>query len=275
MQPPTLTPLINSTNFFSWGFYVIDSKLTLGQILAERREDSSDQPWRFTQGTIARELNVSQGTVSRYELDPRALRGRTPGELMRIVKTYRFDDKTAGELVSRFYIQWVKEIEGELQELGQAAELQIQNPMKGVDSSKTAPIRKLGTVSAGFVAGGDSTDFMEYIDTDIRYLGNSRAENCFWLDVVGDSMACDDVQKKIPEGSEVLVDGSLLDPSPGKIVVCELEVEGIIMNVLKIYKPGRDFTVLESYNSRQQPIVLNGSIKATVKGVVIGVFRGV
>lgn len=92
-------------------------------------------------------------------------------------------------------------------------------------------------------------------------------DDIFVLTVVGDSMTCEDVRKNIPEGSEVYFHKSLR-PERGEIIAVWLDAHDF--GVIKIYKPQREFTVLESYNRSHKPITIDESNPGTVQGVYIG-----
>lgn len=126
----------------------------------------------------------------------------------------------------------------------------------------------LGNVSAGLGGDGSAIDDVVYEAVLENYLEDSDPDNCFLLRVNGDSMACEDARKDIPEGVTIIVDGSIR-PENGDIVVCELINGGDRVGVLKVYRPNEKFTVLESYNEKHKDIILQGDMRAELKGVYI------
>jgi SOS-response transcriptional repressor LexA len=239
--------------------------MSLGQILAQKREDSAGTPWEFTQGDVAATLGVSRGQVSILEREEDKLRRRDPDELYNIIRAYRFTDEEAAFLMARFYRHYIDSLVSKM-----PSGVKLVNPLRPVMAGRTVPIRRLGVVGAGLVAEVEGVSHYDYIDTDVRFLGNAKPENCYWLDVEGDSMVCDDVRDSIAPGSQVLVDGSVKEPTDGQIIVCELEVDGKRYNVLKVFRRGKDYAVLRSYNPSARPIVMEGEICAVMRGVMIG-----
>ena len=123
-----------------------------------------------------------------------------------------------------------------------------------------------GTVSAGIK--GEGKAIKPYPVNIPSWLANRyNPEDIFVLTVVGDSMTCSEVRKTIPEGSEVYFHRSL-QPNNGEVVAVWLEDRDI--GVIKIYRPDRETSVLESYNHKHTPILIDERNQATVQGVYVG-----
>lgn len=132
-------------------------------------------------------------------------------------------------------------------------------------------VRYLGSVSGGMHPGGQPIE-MEPFDTPVNFLEGANPDDCFWVDVDGTSMACDDVRRHIPPGTRCLID-STKRPESGAVVVVELHRDGEVFNILKVYRPGEKFVTLESYNSQEEPIILREGDYAEIKGVMIGKYQ--
>ncbi len=130
-------------------------------------------------------------------------------------------------------------------------------------------VKFLGAVSAGRFGAGFADDEGEYVDIPAHVLRHHDAADIFALDVVGDSMISDDARGAIPPGSRAYFH-SLLRPSPGQIVCCRLMARDDL-SVVKVYKPGLEFTTLGSLNRKHRPIVVDEDNPATLEGVLIGV----
>jgi SOS-response transcriptional repressor LexA len=129
----------------------------------------------------------------------------------------------------------------------------------------------LGSVSAGLSGNGESVSYIDLKDVPLEALEGSNPEDCFLLQVDGDSMACEDVKKDIPPGALVIIDKTL-EPDPGDIIVCELEVDGERMGVLKIFRPKGDYALLESYNEVHKPIIIDRESQAVFRGTYVNHF---
>lgn len=130
-----------------------------------------------------------------------------------------------------------------------------------------APVAFLGAVSAGL--DENEGDVTLYRDTPIAFLAGSKPEDCFWLEVQGDSMACPDVRQSIPEGSWALFDRTK-DPRPGKTICCILEKDGRRIRILKKYGRSDKYVILKSYNEEHEDILLEEGDTCTFLGTFIG-----
>jgi SOS-response transcriptional repressor LexA len=98
-------------------------------------------------------------------------------------------------------------------------------------------------------------------------LRHHDASDIFALDISGDSMVSDDARSSLPDLSRAYFHRRLR-PNPGQVICARLENED--MSVVKLYRPGEEFTTLESINRKHRPIVLDAEHPAQVEGVLIG-----
>lgn len=134
---------------------------------------------------------------------------------------------------------------------------------------RVVPVAFLGPVSAGLdEIEGEVT---LYHDTPIAFLAGSKPEDCFWLEVRGDSMACEDIRQSIPEGSWALFDRSK-EPRPGKTICCILEKDGKRTRILKKYGRSDRYVILKSYNEEHEDILLQEGDTCIFLGTFVGLW---
>lgn len=131
---------------------------------------------------------------------------------------------------------------------------------------------------AGTVGAGLNPDAGVVEHPERRWMPNHpalegyRDEDLVTLDVVGDSMACEDVRLTIPEGSTVYLH-TRLEPQPGDIVAVWLERGQT--GVLKVYQPSEaGHVILQSYNDHHAPIVLQSGERDYLQGVYLAHITG-
>lgn len=233
---------------------------TLGQLLREQYDQYRGSAQRVNQSDIALEMNIDQGQLSRIQNDKdRGFAQRLLAEQVEtLLRGYNVPESDFFDIAMKFDLRIPKRY----------------FPLVGAASAtspvgRTVPVINAGTVTGGLRDDSEAKDTPEYIDTPVDFLGNADPEKCMWLEVVGDSMACADAKRAIPEGSKVLVDTTRA-PSPGDVIVCELLRDGHTFNILKAYRPQRKYVTLESYNDMHPPIHFQEGDYALCKGVVIG-----
>lgn len=125
-----------------------------------------------------------------------------------------------------------------------------------------------GTVGAGLNPMAHAEHFPEQKPfPNVPGLEGYRDEDLFLLDVVGDSMACEEVHKQIPEGSTAIFHARL-EPVPNvSIVAVWLEKEQT--GVLKLYTHDDGHVVLRSYNDHHKPIILSPDDRDYLQGVYL------
>jgi SOS-response transcriptional repressor LexA len=123
----------------------------------------------------------------------------------------------------------------------------------------------LGEVSAG---NGNSSADMKMVSVPTWIAERYDLRDVFAMTVSGTSMVCEQVENTIPEGSLVYFHARL-KPHPGEVVCCYLQHQD--MQVVKIYKPERKYTILESYNveMRDKPITIDEGEPGVLKGVYL------
>ena len=91
------------------------------------------------------------------------------------------------------------------------------------------------------------------------------------LDVTPDTLVCPGVRSEIPQNATVVVHVSL-QPQPGSVVLEWLENEHIA--VLRHWHPrsGAYSQILEAYNGRRRPLIMDERTPSTVQGVVVGLW---
>jgi transcriptional regulator with XRE-family HTH domain len=98
-------------------------------------------------------------------------------------------------------------------------------------------------------------------------------DQLFVLTVDGDSMTCEHVKRTIPEGTSILflqVPGPK-EPRAKSIVVTWIpELGPFGVGVLKLFKPGKDGVVLESYNPKGARFAAKDYPGMIVQGIALG-----
>lgn len=231
---------------------------TLEEILGTHREDR--QPKR-TQTEIARllkdqfgdEISVSQPSISQMEKGDVAFKMlfRYPQHRLAALRTYQLTDTQIRKLNDRFNLdlQVVMLPEG-------AQRVTLDGPK----------VRHFGPVNAGLSLTELSKEEVELLSVPDWIADRYDLDQVFSMDIVGNSMACEDVHKSIPEGSRVyFLEG--VQPNPGETVCARLFDENL--HVIKIYKPQQGYAILESYNHEHQPIIVNEDRPGDVVGVYL------
>ena len=159
--------------------------------------------------------------------------------------------------------------------IGSVPYLDAVTPVGGVSGSQAdsphlrvregPTVRLLGVVSAG-TATGSMVEDLGRVNVPDAIADRFRLGEIFALEVAGDSMTCEDAHKNIPEGSTAFFH-SKLRPEMGDIIVCRITDPEI--SILKVYRPGEDYVVLESYNQQHKPIVLTGENECRLEGVYL------
>lgn len=242
----------------------IEEAATLGEVLRNQIEKCDGTPNKINQSEVALEAGVDPSVLSRVKNDrtPDAVFSWKPIEIYNVLKGFRLSDDEIYRAATKFKLPMPVDFAIRMH-MG-SAPIQDAQPLSG----KLARIPHLGEVSAGMRANGAYGVEMDKREVLADYLDGSNPENCFLLDVTGDSMTCEDIRKSIPPGSTLVVDPTLR-PEHGDTIVCELEVDGERTGVVKVYKPTGRGVVLDSYNQQHRPVLLTEEMECTVSGVVV------
>lgn len=137
----------------------------------------------------------------------------------------------------------------------------------GIPPLSPCLIRHAGTIGTGLNPSMTAMDYSErrLMPSHPALEGYAEAD-LVTLDVVGNSMACDDVRPTIPEGSTVYLH-LRLEPQPGDIVAVWVEREQ--RGILKVYGPRAGHIILQSYNDHHTPIVLQSGDCDYLQGVYL------
>lgn len=240
---------------------IIEEATTLGEILRHQIEAYRGTATPISQADIAAEVGIHQGTLSRIQNDRADTVYRLrPDQVLTLLRGYRLSDQEVMRVAERFNLQLPLQFTIYMQK-------QENDLLQRELSRRLVDVRHFGIVNAGMsnVEHGEETG-MRAILAD--YLDGSDPDNCFLLEVSGDSMTCEDVRKSIPPGSTLIVDPTLR-PENGDVVVCELEIQGDRTGVVKIYRPIGRGVVLDSFNAEHPPVLLTEDMEVVMRGVVI------
>lgn len=229
---------------------------TIGKALRVKREGHTPIP---TQETYEEELSrqgipsTSQAMLSRVERGRKDFTAAWPAAEHRlaVLRTYGFKDYEIRQLDQKF-------------KLGVSHLLLPEGAQRvSIDGPKA---RHFGPVNAGLSLTELSKEEVELLSVPDWIADRYDLDQVFSMDIVGNSMACEDVHKSIPEGSRVyFLEGA--QPNPGETVCARLYEEGL--HVIKIYKPQQGYAILESYNHEHQPIIVNEDRPGDVVGVYL------
>lgn len=243
---------------------VVDEAETLSSILKAQldRFDGTDK--EINQGDVAIAMGVDQSHLSRIKNDkasPRALRNLSGEQVYIMLDGFHLSASEIFRAAVKFSLHLPGEFRLRMQT--QAAPNQPAQPILGL-----VRVRHLGEVNAGMRANGAYGDEMDQRELLADYLDGSDPANCFLLDVTGDSMTCEDIRKSIPAGSTLIVDPTL-QPENGDPVVCEMEIAGERIGVVKLWRPTGRGIVLDSYNQDHPPVLLTNEMECILRGVVV------
>lgn len=143
------------------------------------------------------------------------------------------------------------------------------SPKVGRKLSPGVFVRHLGTISAGLKGLRSAEEDDVWVEIPRSISRSYARDDMFVLDVEGDSMTSADVRKSIPAGATVVFHKTL-EPKPGQVTVNWLE--SMDMGVLKVARQDEDegYVLLESYNTKHEPITVNKENPARWQGTVIG-----
>lgn len=128
-------------------------------------------------------------------------------------------------------------------------------------------VKHYGTVGAGLSPSAYAEAHPEYRTfPNVAGLEGYRDDELFTLDVIGDSMTCEKVQRTIPEGSTAIFYATN-EAQNGDIVAVWLEKEQ--KGVLKMYDCSGGYVVLRSYNDNHKPITLEPGDCDMIQGVYL------
>ena len=225
---------------------------SLGKLLQAKRDALDGTPDKIEQADVALAIGFSQPYVSKIE------RGLADDRIplwpsrkqTALIKIYRFTAAEAEQIAEKFNLDLFPDVPPESSPAtADGPKAMHYGSISAGITGRTKPIKPYPTNIPGWLA-------RKYDPSDI-----------FVLTVEGDSMTCDDIRKSIPEGTEVYFHKSL-QPDDGEIVAVWLEDHDF--GVIKIYRPQRDTTVLQSYNFKHPPILIDERNPAIVQGVYVG-----
>ena len=211
----------------------------------------------LTQGTIGKEVDLTQASVSLYENDMSKMKRRGPEFAVLFFKAYGFTTEEAEVMTRDLYAEQFAGV--------------FTHGRMGVPASSDGPRAPFyGEIGAGLrnVVFHNEAPTTATIPDHIA--GRYGTDHIFVCSTKGNSMACNDVIEKIPEGTECYFH-SELQPENGDVVAVWLEREEL--GVLKIYRPQNDYCVLLSYNTEHRPIIIDASNPGKLQGVLVGVSR--
>lgn len=232
-----------------------DDHKTIGSLLREQVEKYEGTEKRIIQGDVAHAMDINQGTLSRIQNDRAPRKGGTnlldPEQVVSMLKGYRIPESEFVSIARKF---------------------SLRLPERYFGNEDTQPVwaegpraRWLGEVSAG---NGNSSDGSRMVSVPDPIAERFDLNEVFAMTVSGTSMVCERVRDSIPEGSIVFFHRNL-DPEPNEVVCCYLQDEDI--NVIKLWKPQKGYTFLESLNPimRRQPITVTEDNPGVLKGVYL------
>lgn len=239
-----------------WFAVSVGEAQTLGELISEQVEKYRGTPKDINMSRVARDLGVSASTLSRIKNDytPQSARAFTPEQVETLLKALHFSTDEIREIGYKFDLRLPRYYH----EIPEGAHV----PVEGVNE---APY--LGKISAGWNGnsfrddGGGKRNVPDWV---VRRFG---LEHIFVLDVVGDSMVCENVRDSVPPGSECYFHAKMKPEIGDKIAVWLPRRD---MGVLKIFRPGEGYVILESYNKHHEPIILSEFDEAVIQGVMIG-----
>jgi SOS-response transcriptional repressor LexA len=234
--------------------------MTLAQFLRARYVEALETADRFTLQEVATAAGYSQAYITQLHAGSADTAvPKWPGEkAVAFLRAHRFTTTEIRAAAERFdlgnilmYLDYVR----------------VSVPLRVKEGS--AKVRFLGSVSAGRFGTAFVDDEGEYVDVPAHVLRHHDVADIFALDVTGDSMVTDDARGAIPPGARAYFHARLR-PSPGQVVCCRLTASDDL-SVIKVYRPGQEFTTLESINRKHRPIVVDADNPAKLEGVLIGV----
>lgn len=231
----------------------------LGNILRTRRLDA--QP-RLTQGDIEQALrregvpSASQSMISRLEKGRASLLDSWPApeHRFRVLKAYGLSDIEISKLSVTYH-------------------LGVEHILMGAQTVHPPIESRLIDCVGDISAGNGSSAVLEAKDRIIAPEWIARdydLESVFVVSVTGNSMTSEDASKTIPEGAIVFFHKPTpqMQPRPGDIVCVYLTDHGV--NVIKVFEPALDYSVLASYNKEVPPIVLSENNPGILQGIYLG-----
>lgn len=232
----------------------IDNAQNLSQLLRDQRTDHDDGPDPFSVSDVARDFGISQSYASQLELGRAGTvvpKWPAPKQ-KRYLQVYRFTAEEIGKIAARF----------DLDGLTEYLELVRESPIPRGVSGEGVTVQHLGIVSA--VRSHETEARRESAPEPIvtRY----GADNLFSLDVAAISMITDDVRERIPLNSRVYFRRATTAKS-GDIVCCRLQDGGL--SVIKRHSQAGEYLVLQSYDRKRTPIIVNAENPATIEGVYV------
>lgn len=161
----------------------------------------------LTQGKIANELGINQGSVSAYLNGYNALNVKVASTIAGLlsIPVERFSPRLAREIA----------------DLARAAA--PGNVRPAIQPNGLRPFPVISGVAAG--GWGDAIQpFEPGAEDRVEYTGYQPKGMAFWLEVEGDSMHSPTDPQSVTEGSLILVDTGI-EPHPGCLVVAKLDIE--------------------------------------------------
>lgn len=206
----------------------------------------------IVQSDLAPRVGVSQGTLSRIQNDRASPEVLKPSQLVALLRGYHFTDKEIRDVARKFSL---------------SLPIDLLEPRIGSRATATGSARYYGAIGAGLVTLREGGEPLRLVSVPQWILDRYDLEDIFVMSVEGCSMACDDVRRSIPEGSEVYFHARL-QPEVGEVVACWLPKQE--MGILKVYRPEAGYVVLQSYNEKEPPIIIDDDNPGMLQGVMIG-----
>ena len=238
----------------------------VGEFLEAWRLSRKDTPRYKKKVDIGRITGINSSVFSKLEggdLED-AFKGWRPKKQYDVFKAYDVPDELIIELSDKF---------------GLDAKLMVGYSASPTPSKKglgelgdLVSIPFLGIVQAGRLGTSYAADEVEYIEMPRRFINGYDPQHLFMVEVSGDSMSCESVKQKIPEGSYVLFEKvrKNVQPKDGEVVSVWLANEDI--GVIKVFHKQDSFAVLQSYNLAHKPIIVNSDNPGWIQGIYRGHF---
>jgi hypothetical protein len=241
-------------------FMVSDLKKPYKWLTESLRERMRDR--KIRQSEIAINLDASQPTISLYLRNPEKLMAQDKDFVVNFIKEHGFKQTEAQDLARKLFAQDFKEIFGDIKP--------VPIPPT-ITKGELVSIRDLGTIQGGLKGLSFSNDDYEFVNVHHDDINGYKPEDCFRVTVTGDSMVSEDVCQKISPGSKAIfhVINSRMQPKENDVVAVWLEVEDI--GIIKSYHKTPDYVILNSFNKRHRPIILDERNQGIIQGVLISV----
>lgn len=229
----------------------------IGRRLAEKRLERNERKGvvKKSQQNIADEVGISQTWVSLFENGHKDLdvADWRPEKLYDLFLAYGLSPSEMLEWSQEYHLERFHRY------------LTDRTRMYSVDEGRKK-VRVAGTIGAGRLGESWAEEEVAYRTCPDHIASKYRLEDIIAVEVSGDSMIADSARDHIPPGSVVYLH-MRLTPEAGEIVCVYLPSQD--HTVLKRYEQDGTYTVLRSHNDQHQPIILDRKANAVLQGVYL------